>query len=486
MLYRLLRNNKESGPFTALQLKDMGLKPFDLLWAEGRGAAWQYASEIPELKSFAPTVEEQPFDRFFKRKEALQTAQQPAGVKKTKPRFRISNGQLIMIEAGNLEVANNGTITETAPVRMPKEPVAVKEETTAPDWQKTHSEWQPKLQAKAAKTEAPAEIETKYSESLDDLKKRYAEKVLNEKTAKPSSSISAASVKQNIMAAVALLVLAAGGYFGYSLKQKDAATATEGKPAVERADVISDNNVSPAQNDAGTASQASQNKASNSIPASVVKKTDDTKKSVSINAEKATETVVDKKKFNAVLPPNVLVKKEVKTTTVATNLPTAKPVDKSATASIKKVDGVKTNSSAATGKPLPQPQFPTASAAKNTSSNTATTTTTVPKPLVKPSASKNISDYLSVKKLGGSTASVQNVRLLVNNVTDFPIDLAVIDIQYFDSKGKYQKGETMYVKNIDGGNNVELRVPDSDKSSSIKYKISLVSSEKKTLYLVAD
>ncbi len=69
MLYRLLRNNKESGPYTALQLKEMGLKPYDLLWAEGRGAAWQYASELAELKSFAPSVEEQPFDRFYKKKE---------------------------------------------------------------------------------------------------------------------------------------------------------------------------------------------------------------------------------------------------------------------------------------------------------------------------------------------------------------------------------------------------------------------------------
>ncbi len=81
---------------------------------------------------------------------------------------------------------------------------------------------------------------------------------------------------------------------------------------------------------------------------------------------------------------------------------------------------------------------------------------------------------------------VQNVRLLVQNVADFPIDLAVIDIQYYDSKGKLQKGETMYVKNINGGNNVEIRVPDNEKSSSIKYKVSMVSSEQKTLYMVAD
>lgn len=46
MQYRLLRNNKESGPYTKAQLEEMGLKPYDLLWIEGRGGAWLYASEI--------------------------------------------------------------------------------------------------------------------------------------------------------------------------------------------------------------------------------------------------------------------------------------------------------------------------------------------------------------------------------------------------------------------------------------------------------
>ena len=80
---------------------------------------------ISELKEIAPLVEEQPFNQLYKRKEALETAHQPAvTAKKIKPRFRISNGQLIMIEPGNMEVATNGIIKETAPVRLPKENAA--------------------------------------------------------------------------------------------------------------------------------------------------------------------------------------------------------------------------------------------------------------------------------------------------------------------------------------------------------------------------
>jgi hypothetical protein len=65
--YLLLRDNKKSGPFTADQLRTLGLKPYDLVWLEGKSAAWRYPGEIDELKSFAPVVEEQPYDRFYKK-----------------------------------------------------------------------------------------------------------------------------------------------------------------------------------------------------------------------------------------------------------------------------------------------------------------------------------------------------------------------------------------------------------------------------------
>lgn len=65
--YLLLRDNKQTGPYTAEQLAAKGLKPYDLVWQEGRSAAWRYPSELEELKPFAPVVEEQPYDRFYKK-----------------------------------------------------------------------------------------------------------------------------------------------------------------------------------------------------------------------------------------------------------------------------------------------------------------------------------------------------------------------------------------------------------------------------------
>src|ERR1700743_2171501 len=67
MMYFLLRDNKQSGPYSLDDLKTMGLKAYDLVWVDGKSAAWRYPCEVEELSSFAPPVEEQPFDRFYKK-----------------------------------------------------------------------------------------------------------------------------------------------------------------------------------------------------------------------------------------------------------------------------------------------------------------------------------------------------------------------------------------------------------------------------------
>jgi hypothetical protein len=51
-VYILLRNNKKSGPYTLEELVATGLKPFDLIWVEGRSAGWCYPSEIESLKPY--------------------------------------------------------------------------------------------------------------------------------------------------------------------------------------------------------------------------------------------------------------------------------------------------------------------------------------------------------------------------------------------------------------------------------------------------
>ncbi|OQP40910.1 hypothetical protein A4H97_14995 [Niastella yeongjuensis] len=55
--YLLLRDNKQTGPYSAQELAAKGLKPYDLVWLEGKSAAWRYPGELEELKAFAPVME---------------------------------------------------------------------------------------------------------------------------------------------------------------------------------------------------------------------------------------------------------------------------------------------------------------------------------------------------------------------------------------------------------------------------------------------
>jgi hypothetical protein len=56
--YLLLRNNIQSGPYSVEELNMLGLKPFDLIWVEGKSFSWKYPTEIDELSSLAASVEQ--------------------------------------------------------------------------------------------------------------------------------------------------------------------------------------------------------------------------------------------------------------------------------------------------------------------------------------------------------------------------------------------------------------------------------------------
>jgi hypothetical protein len=56
--YLLLRNNKQSGPYSAEDLRSLGLRALDLVWVEKKSSCWRYPSEIRELAPFTPPAEE--------------------------------------------------------------------------------------------------------------------------------------------------------------------------------------------------------------------------------------------------------------------------------------------------------------------------------------------------------------------------------------------------------------------------------------------
>ena len=71
--YRLLRNNRESGPYSQQDIIDLGLKAYDLIWVEGKSSSWKYPSEVDTLKSYAPPATEDLYALFHTPKFVRQT-----------------------------------------------------------------------------------------------------------------------------------------------------------------------------------------------------------------------------------------------------------------------------------------------------------------------------------------------------------------------------------------------------------------------------
>ena len=59
--YIVLRNNRQSGPYSLEELRLFGLSASDLVWVEGESTAWQYPNNINSLGTIAEEGIKQPF-----------------------------------------------------------------------------------------------------------------------------------------------------------------------------------------------------------------------------------------------------------------------------------------------------------------------------------------------------------------------------------------------------------------------------------------
>jgi hypothetical protein len=99
---------------------------------------------------------------------------------------------------------------------------------------------------------------------------------------------------------------------------------------------------------------------------------------------------------------------------------------------------------------------------------------------------QKIEDFVSVEPDQPAGQTIQNLALNVENVTDALIDLVVIDVQYYDAAGRFKTGQTIYVRKIPENETLTVKIPDNAYASRIKFRVSLVSVEKKGVYLVAE
>lgn len=204
--YLLLRNNRQSGPFSLEQLLQIGFKPYDLVWVEGKSAAWRYPSEIGELKEYAPAVEEQPFDRFYKK---------PTGSASDKfilEQHTVSSGHPLQSGEMKIQKTVQAEVKNTAAKHVFVEWPALPTSVAAPAMEKPAA-LNP-LSEKNKTNEIPEAV-IRFSQPLDEIKNVYVQTLLDRNRKKSRFRIKVQTLKN---AALFILIAAFGVMAGFVWK----------------------------------------------------------------------------------------------------------------------------------------------------------------------------------------------------------------------------------------------------------------------------
>jgi hypothetical protein len=468
--YLLLRDNKETGPFSLEELVQYGLKPYDLVWVQGKSAAWRYPSELNELKAYAPAVEEQPFDRFYKKnlpeeeQPALKAAQASTGTineqyqayapkidsEQKKPAARKS---VFVTMPGQTAAAAQKAAVKPAPVPKPV-PAAIPDY-TLPDQEETVS-----ISEKHV-------AKVKYAQPLDEIKEMYVKTLKDRKDRIARNSFMKVSVKR---AAVVLGLIGIGILAGFILKSKPSENASLAQQVP--ATTLAVNNES--ENTSSPVDQPSDPVEENipaDHPTQPVQPAELPPVSTNLNNEKRASSALTE---TGSLPP-VQAKDDNRTTAGK------KPLAVMSAAETKRADKdqhefVPSEVNASTGERTRSArntlnEMTIQSATENARNSSSTPSSVAPAP---DNALAGLGSQVSVASndykrvaLGG----IRNLELTVTNRSKYDLDEVAVELQYFKPNDQLLKTEMVHFKSVSSNQSETLRIPDTNRGVKVQFKI---------------
>ncbi|MFI5151994.1 MAG: hypothetical protein ACHQET_01590 [Chitinophagales bacterium] len=427
--YLLLRSNKQSGPYSVEEIQSMGLKAYDLIWVEGKSAAWRYPGEIEELKSFAPPVEEQPFDRFFKRPTQIN---QPLPVRTlgnvSGQREEIQDSKLVAIthspQYANKPIYVNPPV-KPAPVyenesygqAQPTNRGLTEKQHIVPKEQTERYQQNESLSSPSADA-GPAQLHEKFSQPLDEIKKQYAEKVLGARTRTSSKGrfITPFALGFGIAA-----LLAIGIFIGLTLNNRVSNFPKEGQQK---------------EDNPGGGQQMIYHPKNMPLATDPAQQIDRHPNENQLTAEE-----------QALLNNELSEKKRPKTKSRyndSLHLSKAKIIRDSSTDRYRELVSPSENA------------------------------------LTKEAVKNNIGDYVNVgatKYYVGTFGGISDLQITVSNRSLYALDLVVVEVQYIQSNKKIFKTETLYFRNIGAGSALMQDAPKSPRGVKVQYRITLINSK---------
>lgn len=521
--YRLLRNNKEEGPFTVEEIIQRNLKPYDLIWVDGRSAAWSYPGELTELKMYAPLPGEENLNASVNKQPAAVSSSVHAAIAvnnaivqpaiKQKPRYKISAAW------SKIQTVTAPVYNEEVVAKPQKKPLVTTPQTNIPasfqskslSWEEAWLDWEkektvteaipvvqsPKpvsIKQKAINDNYIAPVlETKFTQPLDNLKDKYIENILQQKQ-KSKKGFSLGKASEFIVPSLALLIIFSVGY--WLLHSTQIGAAVSSVPAKTQQPLKTENtNALPANTN-------NNNSAANTVLPNTV--SNEPQDITSTNTPVSTDKAEDRKptyahaaKFTAPKQENNFTKQN-KFPATQIILPDKKPSasEKTIDKPVKQFDpsvinNIPTNNAyndaspsntgdlnAADARPVKRRTNNAGDNSNNQSTQTNQVTATKSIHTKSSSSYVNVPEYIEINN--GSA------NLKIQNVSDVDLDLVVVDVQYYDASGRFRKGETLYLHNLRAGKNVIVKTPKDVTSQYATSKISLVSSDANNLYVVGD
>jgi len=422
--YLLLRDNKQSGPYTFDELREKGLKAYDLVWIEGKSAAWRYPCEIQELSPFAPQVEEQPFDRFYKKPAQdpnnNNTSVTPAPVR-TSPNGAVAATILTGDTSSSTSIPGRRIIYVTLPAGRTA-PVA------APAAKEIKEPVIPVI--KEPQVKEPAVIPDPLG-TFEDIPSQYNEdwKASAELTPRPGRKSHSLRLGQALMLGLTVLVLLVAGIFiGMSLN-KDSLGITK-HPSDHPSQPLAVKSLPPA------------------AAASTTKEEMPTKDSVVSTRSVKTEPVI---------------------------IPTS-PIKTPKTSSRERA--LSTIQKPQTAAPAPKDSSLQAMpvAHRQATHREDITADKVDKDAIR----NNLSNLVSIGASGysvGTFGGISGLQLTVSNHSIYSLDLVVVEVQYIQANKKVFKTENLYFRGIAPGSALMQEAPKSSRGIKVQYKITLVNSK---------
>ncbi len=461
--YLLLRSNKQSGPLSQEQLLQLGLKPYDLVWIEGKSAAWRYPSEIPELKDYAPIVEEQPYDRFYKKQTGEQkelvheqeaTAvyvekvyEKPREIKEVKPVSEIIEERE---ERANFFAKNiyekPREIKEIKPVTEVREEREERYEQYMP--KKTVSVIMPKQPAPQKKEEpvfipAPVspvvraiaerpEVETKYSQPLDEIKEMYVKQLQQRKHKTAQKKFIIQSLKK---VAVFIAIIGSGVLIGFVIRPKHASKNNAANPPVQKVSPVNTNE---------SANQETIQADINNKDAAAIK---ESKQQAVNNKNQVAASEPQSLPLTVAESKNSIIEKK--------NEEKDESFNQSAPATINTQAGER-NKSLRNGIPSNEPNE------KNI--------------VAREEVSKLVSVRSNNYKLG-TFGGFHNLELTVINSSKYQLDNVMVELQYLKLSEEPIKIEHIRFQSIEPESSLSIRIPDTKRGAKLLYKIIKVESK---------